>query len=209
MKMADEGSENEMVAIILAAGKSERFGKPKAFLKFSEKKSFLEKLLKVYIHARVKKIVVVTNEEIYAETKSRIETFIKQIAVSVIINKHPEAGRFTSIRLGTDAVAENSAAFIQNIDNPFTTSLLIEKMRSKLEQGKYVVPVCKGEKGHPVLLSSEIVQHIRKVSDAEANLRNILEGYSFNAIITNDELIHANINTEKEYQKYFADETIE
>jgi len=193
-------------AIILAAGLSSRFGKPKAFLKFSGKESFLERLLQVYLEAQVNKIVIVVNRDIEKETEALVGSFAEKQNITVVLNNHPEAGRFTSIKLGAAAVEKTSAVFIQNTDNPFTSSSLLQGMMSMLQAGKYVVPVWNHEKGHPALLSPAIAQRIRDTADARANLRELLEEFESMEWTSAEERIHANINTVTEYQKYFVHE---
>jgi molybdenum cofactor cytidylyltransferase len=206
MKSVNQISDENISAIILAAGMSERFGKPKAFLKFSSGETFLEKLIQSYRDAHVNKIVLIINEAISRETESVLESYRDELIVKVIINKTPAAGRYSSIQLGADATGPDASAFLQNIDNPFTSSVLIEDMKSMLKPGKYVVPVYNCEKGHPVLLSSEILEHIRRVSAVETNLRDILKAYDAIELAVDDPGIHANVNTEKEYRKYFTHE---
>jgi molybdenum cofactor cytidylyltransferase len=207
MNATGKAGEKEIAAIILSAGKSERFGKPKAFLQFLEKQTFLEKLIQVYLDAGIKKIIVVTNEDIIREMERIVVKFRNNSDILLIMNKHPEAGRFSSIQLGLEGTGEHVAAFIQNIDNPFTTPSLLENMKSKLEQRMYVVPVFQGVKGHPVLLSSGIINHIREIAGENANLRDILNEFDGMEVNADDERIHANINTEADYHKYFAHET--
>jgi CTP:molybdopterin cytidylyltransferase MocA len=206
MNSVDQYQGEKISAIILAAGISERFGQPKAFLRFPEGETFLEKLIQVYVDAQVKTIVLIINKSIANEVGAILETKKSENSISVKINNNPLAGRYSSIQLGADSVGKDDSAFIQNIDNPFTMPELIESMKTMLKPGKYVVPVCNGEKGHPVLLSSEILEHIRRVSAPDTNLRGILKAYGAVELEIEDTRIHANLNTEKEYRKYFAHE---
>lgn len=191
-------------AIILSAGNSERFGFPKCFLKFDSSISFLEKLVKVYVDANMQDVVIVSNAETVKKAKEMIIPFENKTNISIIINEHPEEGRFSSIKLGINSINILSSAFIQNIDNPFTTTELLENMKARLLAGKYTVPVSENKRGHPVLVSSEILQDLRKSTLPETNLRTVLEKYPCEELKTEDGNIHANINTKEDYLKYFA-----
>ncbi len=195
-------------AIILSAGKSERFGSPKCFLKFNSSISFLERLTMVYIDANIPDIVIVLNTETAKKAKELIKPLKNKTNITTIINEHPEDGRFFSVKLGVNAINTKNSAFIQNIDNPFTTTALLEQMMKRLLVGKYVVPENNNKHGHPVLVSAEILQDIKKATQPETNLRAILEKYPFEQLKTNDSNIHANINTKEEYRKYFTHDPI-
>lgn len=187
----------------MSAGKSERFGRPKAFLEFNSSRTFLENLLWEYTALPLGKIVVVINRQLKSETEETLARFAKRADLVPVINEQPELGRFSSIALGARAIGEGLAAFIQNIDNPFTTATLLKEMSASLEDRKFVVPVYRGEKGHPVLLSPEILDCVRK-SGADANLRDILSAFTGTEVDVDDERIRANINSQAAYYNYFA-----
>lgn len=195
---------NEVSAIILSAGKSERFGRPKAFLEFDPTRTFLEKLVQEYISLPVKKVVVVINRQLKGETEKVLAPFAKRTDLVLVVNDHPEMGRFSSIAAGVNGIARDSAGFIQNIDNPFTTAAMLKLMAASLEENKFVVPVYHGEKGHPVLLSPEILNRIRESVGSVENLRDLLREFACIEVDVDDEGICANINSQAVYDKYFA-----
>ena len=189
--------------IILTAGNSSRFGQPKAFLSFDETHSFLRNIILEYFYAGILNVVIVANQHLRIQIDKEIENLPKEMNVKIILNTHPERGRCSSIKLGV-AILENSEfAFIQNIDNPFTTPGLIKKMMKNAESGKYVVPAFNGVHGHPVLLSKSILNDISSRESIDTNLKDILSAYRFNQVEVNDEQILANINTQEDYQNYF------
>ncbi len=195
-------SENSS-AIILSAGKSERFGEPKALLPFDETNSFLQKLILEYFKAGIKNIIVVINKDLNEAVLNQIRILPTEMSISIIDNANPEAGRFSSIKLAADFLETNRHAFIQNIDNPFTSSDLIMKMLSEIKLEHYVVPIYNGENGHPVFLSNSVLQKIRALKSTDGNLREVLKEFSSIKINTEDANIHANINIPEDYLKYF------
>ena len=208
MNNSKEINWKKVSAIILSAGKSERIKFPKAFLRFNSNFSFLGHLLSTYEESNLREIVVVLNKDIEDAAGKILFPFSRTSNVTRVINNHPEKGRFNSIRFASYVLNRKSPAFIQNIDSPFITHDLIEQMISKLQKGSYVAPVCNERRGHPVLLSPEILDHIRKIKDTDTNLRDILKLYKCIELETTDDRIHANINTEAEYRKYFLNEKI-
>ncbi len=191
-------------AIILSAGKSERFGTPKALLHFDKNNSFLQKLLFEYSETGIKDIIIVINASLEMSLENQIQTLPPELKITALINPHPEKGRFSSIELAVNAVKKSHLAFIQNIDNPFTTAELLRQMITKTDDCNYVVPVYNGEKGHPVLLSAKILNCIRKMKSSDGNLRELLDKFPSAELCVRNPNILANINTKDDYLKYFS-----
>jgi molybdenum cofactor cytidylyltransferase len=194
-------------AIILAAGQSSRMGQSKALLAYAGRKTFLEHLVETYLRARVRRIVVVVHRGIFKHIRSLLTPFRHKGRLSVLLNMHPETGRFTSIALGAGLLEKDDSAFIQNIDNPFTSAAVLEAMVPRLRPSSWVAPAVDGQKGHPVLLAPEILDAIRR-TDPSGNLRDLLNGYPATVIQSDDTRILANINTPEDYQRYFSHETL-
>jgi CTP:molybdopterin cytidylyltransferase MocA len=209
MKNAYQINWKKISVIILSAGKSERFRSPKAFLKFDSNSSFLGYILSTYVESHLDTIIVVLNRHLEEAAGKIIFPFSQKLNLIQVINNHPEKGRYNSIRFGASVLKRKSPAFIQNIDNPFITREMVGLMISKLQKGSYVVPVCKGKRGHPVLVCPEILDRIRMHTNDDTDLRYILRQYNCIEVEVEDERIHANINTVEEYRKYFVHETIE
>ncbi len=194
---------NDLALIVLLGGNSTRMGKAKAFLLFNSRETFLEHILHSYLALPVKKIVLVVSPAIKNEVQ-RMVSPLKSIAkIMLVENQYPELGRFKSILLGAEAL-EDESAFIQNIDNPFVETSLLKEMVARLADGLYVVPVFKGAKGHPVLVSSEILDKIRNTNAGpDTNLREVLNDFTARELVAEDDRIHANINSESDYRHYF------
>lgn len=190
-------------AIILMAGKSSRFGQPKAFLPFNREFNFIQNLIYQYTRAGIENMVLVTHAQLIKGLKKHIQENMYGGNIKIVCNIRPESDRFYSLKLGLNHIDLNCPAFIQNIDNPFTTSALLNQMKDKIETGKYVVPVYSGKKGHPILLSKEILQHIRDIKSDNEDLRVVLEQFPFEKVLVDNENLLANINTEEDYLKYF------
>ena len=154
--------DNDVSAIILSAGKSDRFGEPKAFLKFDQTKSFIQQLINEYYSTGIRHVIIITNKDLLERMQQQVQDVPKELTIEIIINPYPETGRFSSIKIAVDAINKGHNAFFQNIDNPFVTSSLLKQMMDKINDGMYVVPKFNNEKGHPVLLSNKIIQLDRK-----------------------------------------------
>ncbi len=199
----NEASIHDVSAIVLSAGKSERFGKPKAFLAFNQTNTFIQHLIFEYYHAGICNIIIVTNKDLLDEMNRQIQNIPANININIVVNTHTELGRFSSIKRAVDTINTGCNAFIQNIDNPFTTTILLRRMMDAFVEGSYVVPTFDNERGHPVLVSHKIIQHIKEMDMMDTNLRDVLSQFPVIEIQADDPTIHANINTPEAYIMYF------
>ena len=194
--------KSSVSAIILAAGQSKRMNRPKPFLAFNEMENFIEKIGSTYLAAGIEKAIVIVNPDIEREVSVLLKNKFSDSKLEVVVNSYPEKGRFYSIQLGLEKT-DTDSCFIQNTDNPFVTKDLLNNMCRMIKQGAYVVPVFKNEKGHPVIISAEVMNHCRKLNGNDFNLSDELQMFEEIRLVWDEKNILANINTEDEYQKYF------
>ncbi|MFI5221835.1 MAG: NTP transferase domain-containing protein [Bacteroidia bacterium] len=190
--------------IILAGGKSERMNFPKPFLDF-DGRTFMEKISDEYFEAGISKIVLVLNEEF---TKGKWRKYLdKTLPVfDVVENSNPQMGRFHSLKLGLKKVKEDDFCFIQNIDNPFVTkNVILNLWNHKFEDG-FVSPVFKGQGGHPVLISKNVIQALDQLKDEDVILKEKLKEFPKKELEVQDEAVLININTREEYRTFVHDE---
>jgi molybdenum cofactor cytidylyltransferase len=189
--------------LILAGGKSERMVFPKSFLLY-EGKTFLKKIVEEYVNSGVKNICVVINEEF---CKGEYEKYIDEIKSKAIIIKNidSELGRFHSVKLGLKKMLNLDFCFIQNIDNPFVNKKLIESLMESRNSVGYTSPIYLGRKGHPILVSKKIIQHLNDLPDRNFNLKNILSGFPKSEVEVDNDSILININTPGDYKEHIEE----
>jgi len=184
--------------VLLAAGRSQRMGIPKMALRFDAKRTFLEVITESYLAFGCGEIVVVVNEE-----NSLLAEAIKtNNRIKVVVNEHPEWQRFYSVQLGLRALDNPFGVFIHNVDNPYVEEELLRKMIESLTNGEYIVPVYHGHGGHPVLISSHIIDEIIQTHDHSFNLKTFLSSYKRINIETGNSTVLVNINTAEEFKKF-------
>ncbi|MEZ5197454.1 MAG: NTP transferase domain-containing protein [Bacteroidales bacterium] len=188
--------------IILAAGESERMGELKPFLMFDKELTFLEYLIMTYIDFGVETPLVVVNEKVLKRIRNEDNVFFRKC--QLILNQYPVKGRFYSVALGLNECIKSSSVFIQNVDNPFIGSELLEKMADSLSGFDFVVPQYNGKTGHPVLISSKLAGQLLKRYHETSVLNDVLKSFKRHEIQVADPKVLANVNTPKEYQNYFG-----
>jgi molybdenum cofactor cytidylyltransferase len=150
-------------AIVLAAGKSERMGRPKALLPFRGR-TFLENILDAISRTSIEDTFVVVGHH-----REEIERTLQ--LPSVVFNPDYEQGMITSFQAGIRALSwDASGAFLFLVDHPVVEPGTIEAMIMNLAPNRIVLPTFESRRGHPVLFSSEILEEILALpSSAGAN----------------------------------------
>lgn len=193
-------SNSNIAAVILAAGNSSRMGQPKMFLKINHK-TLCEKLVLQYRRAGVKKIAVVISEQSLAPEFNKELNWLGRHA-EIILNRFPERGRTNSIISGINFYKNADACFIQNVDNPGLSVQLINNMLAVVKKDGYVVPEIAGQSGHPVLLGKKVFQYIMNLKGYDWILKDELKQFKKNYVLSADDSIFQNLNTEQDWIRY-------
>ncbi len=188
---------NENIGIIiLAAGLSSRMGKAKAFLKFNDNFTFLEQIIDVYFNFGIKDIIVVLNSR-----DSKLTKNLNLKTTKIIVNQYPEKGRTYSLQLGGEFLLDKDYIFLQNIDNPFINSEILEKIYSEKDKNCYISPIFNSKGGHPILIPKNIFTKIHTEITENQNLKEILQPFCRKNVLMNSKTVLININTQNEYIK--------
>ena len=181
--------------IILAAGRSGRMGNDKAKLKYNDHSDFIGHLLNSYFDAGVSKMILVVNEKFLAQDNNFPST------VSVVVNRHPEKGRLSSMLCGMQLLEFGQSCFLQNVDNPYIETGLLQALSQVSTPESYVVPMHNGRGGHPILLGSEMIRYIL-TSGYIRDFRTVLSRFARMEVEWADEKVLLNINTPDDYLKF-------
>jgi molybdenum cofactor cytidylyltransferase len=185
--------------IILSSGLSERMGTPKALLQWDESVTFIEKIINEYTEAGCNRIICMVNKL----NEPLCRKLNLPTTVQFIINEYPEWGRFYSIRLASQITKEHDFSFIQNVDNPFVSAHVIEKLYLHRAADAWCSPVYNGKGGHPVLLPQVIIKKISEIENTDYTLHDILQPFQRINIEIDSDTILRNINTPEEYEHFF------
>ena len=186
--------------IILAAGQSTRFGKPKQLLKLNDK-YLLEWVLDAALGSRLEKILLILGHK-YQEILTALGEKTRHRDLQIINNHHYQGGQSTSLQAGLDQVRDKfPAAMFLLGDQPMLDSETIDAL---LEQfwisGKDIgVPVFKGKRGNPVIFAKKFYDHMAKIS-GDIGARNIIRNHLENVeeIEINNPLCFMDIDTQSD-----------
>jgi len=147
-------------AIVLAAGKSERMGRPKALLPFRGS-TFLENILDAISRSRIQHTAVVVGHH-RREIENRI------ISVPLVFNPNYEQGMVTSLQAGIRALPPHTlGAFLFLVDHPVVEVATIEAMIPRVAPDRIVQPTFEGRRGHPVLFGVEVLEEILQLPSSQ------------------------------------------
>ena len=189
-------------AIILAAGRSKRMGKPKPLLRFNDT-TFLEHIISVLKASDVDGITIVLGAG--AET---IKKSVDLSGTNIVINKDYPKGQLSSLIAGIEQCPkEIQAILVCLVDNPFVTKEVVDKIIGKFKEtnNPIIVPVFNKRRGHPTLFSRSLFNELLSAPQEQgaryvvySNEEKILE------LETSESGILISVDTPDDYKFHFG-----
>lgn len=188
-------------AIIAAAGKSERMGKPKLLLPLGHQPLFTY-VCKLASQLGLNPITLIVGE--HAEEMRQSVTNIKNI--SIVLNPYFNKGMATSLKLGVETMENKvDAVLIFLADQPFIPKLVVDSLIRSYQQNQGMLiirPSFQGKPGHPVLFSSLLFPAFHELQGDEGAKRIIQKYHKQLQIIPfHHPFWGYDIDTPEDYQK--------
>ena len=203
-------------AIVLAAGKSTRMGRPKATLPLPGGDTFLSRIVGTLHAAGVDDVVVVLGHDAAAIAEACAQ---EPGQARFVVNPDYEHGQFSSLIKGLNAVDRPgvTATLLTLVDVPLVAA---DTVRTVLERyGRTHAPIVRPtrvrqsrstaggsgaqiEHGHPVLIDRSLFDEIRRADPAEG-AKPVVRGHASEAgdIAIADEGAFLDIDTAEEYRE--------
>lgn len=151
-------------ALLLAAGRSTRFGGPKLLAPLGGV-PLVRVTAERVLAAAVSELVVVVAQGDHAVRAALAG--LDAGRARVVVNPHAAAGMSTSLVAGLDALdtARVGAVLVALADQPTISPAVIDRVIAEWRRGDaaIVVPIYGGERGHPVLFDARLVSELRAV----------------------------------------------
>ena len=172
--MTSDGNEHPALrlgAVILAGGRSQRMGRPKALLTLAGRGTFLESVAAAYAEAGMEERLVVTFAALRDHTN-----FPPLPGVEIRVLDEPTASPLDTLCAALDRVPAGwHAFFVHPVDHPFVSPATLSAMARAFRAHRPAVVQVRhrGRGGHPVLLRKDLVPEIR-AAPREAGLRAVV-----------------------------------
>jgi molybdenum cofactor cytidylyltransferase len=191
-------------AIVLAAGKSTRMGRPKANLPLENGDTFLSRIVRTLCDAAVDDVVVVVGHEADAIVTAFSRT---GAAARFVTNPDYESGgQFSSLLRGLSAVDRPGvvAALVTLVDVPFVNANTVRAVIERYHQthAPIVRPVRGHEHGHPVLIEHSLFDALRR-AEPSGGARVVIRAHASASgdVPVDDDGAFRDIDTVGEYER--------
>ncbi len=191
-----------MPALVLAAGRSTRMGRPKALLSVTRVgETFVERLVGTLVAGGIDDVVVVAGEQASA-IRARLG-----FRARVVVNPDVDQGQLSSIVVGLDVIDRPgvSAVMIAPVDQPLVSETTVRALAEawRRTRAPIVRPVREGRHGHPVIFDRTLFDELRAADPAQG-ARAIVHAHTENLadIAVDDDGCFADIDTPADYERW-------
>ena len=191
--------------IVLAAGASRRMGKAKPLLPI-DGETFLERAIKVLRRAGCKYVVAVVGPD---------DDWIARLAdtsgAAVVINEEKNSEQIDSLQLGiANLPADYDAVAVLPVDFPRVQQQTIDALFAEFARAPSAVlnPAYKGEAGHPVIFSRDVVTELLH-PDLPHGARSVIERHTAQArtLEVDDPGVLIDIDTPADFRAHVGEPT--
>jgi len=192
-------TSNTIGAVILAAGRSQRMGRPKLVLPWGNK-TVIEHITTTLIQAGIEEILLVTGG-----AREQVEQALSAYNVKFAYNPHYEtSGMITSLQIGIYSSDPTLDALLVVLgDQPVMQTEVIHLITQAfyLHRPRLVIPSYQMRRGHPWLIEKSLWEKILEMP-AEATLRDFLQRYQQDILYVpvNTATILQDMDTPDDYQ---------
>lgn len=148
--------------VVLAAGRSERMGRPKALLTDPDGVPFIRRIAGTLLEAGVPRVYVVARQEGAADLTRALQG-LDAGAVTVVVNGDPDRGQLSSLLTGLATAGAVDAMLVTLVDVPFVTVETVRAVIAAHAAGRapIVRPADGDRHGHPVIFDAALFAELR------------------------------------------------
>ncbi len=162
---ASSAPRSAVAGVILAAGRSRRFGENKLLAPFKGK-PLLRWVVEAALRSRLASLLVVLGHE-HARVREALIDLDEEPRLSFVVNECYGRGQSTSVVAGLAAVSPASAGAMFFVgDQPLLDSSVIDRLIAAFEasDGGICYPTCDGRRGNPVIFGCRFFAELQRLS---------------------------------------------
>jgi len=208
--LADENifAVHEPIAgIVLAAGESARFGKPKQLLDWKGE-PFVHAVARTALEAGLSPVIVVVGAN-----SEQVEAAIADLNVIIVKNDEWKSGQGSSIKAGiskliTSHTSTGGAIFLL-VDQPQISSSILHALTEKHAEGLYpiIAPMVLDQRANPVLFDYVTFTDLLGI-EGDVGGRAIFHKHRVEYLPWHDDRMLLDVDTPEHYQRLITDETL-
>ncbi|MBI2570215.1 MAG: nucleotidyltransferase family protein [Candidatus Schekmanbacteria bacterium] len=192
-------------AVVLAAGASQRMGRPKALLSWGDRCA-LGQAIATLRAAGVGEIAAV----IRPEQEAPLASLLDADRCCLVINPRPDRGQFASLQLGLAALpAEVDAIVVALVDHPAVLPQTVAALLGAwfAAEPRVIIPTYQERRGHPILLPRSLRRPLLAAPE-NLTLAVFLSApeVAVTALPVGDPAVLQNINTPADYDRQRQDD---
>jgi molybdenum cofactor cytidylyltransferase len=195
--------KNPTAGVILAAGASTRFGRPKQLLRLKDK-YLIEWVLDAAINSMLSRIVLVLG---YSHQKilQALGTKSQHAKLRTKVNLHYEEGQSHSLRTGLSAVKDDFAAAMFLLgDQPMLNSATINRLLEKFwsSDKDICVPTYQGKRKTPTIFGRRFYGHLMDIK-GDKGARQLVDANADQVLFVeiDDPLCFFDVDTQKDLKQ--------
>jgi molybdenum cofactor cytidylyltransferase len=185
-----------IAAVVLAAGASTRMGEPKALLRASDGRRYVEAIAESAQAGGCQRVVVVLGPPHGEAIRTALPA-----AIATAWNAAPERGMLSSVQAGLAALpADVDAALVWPVDIPFVAVATVRAL--VVHSGTIVVPVHNGRGGHPLRVARACFAEIMTLDPARG-LKALLDAHAAEVtrLVVADRAVLVDVDTPDDYAR--------
>jgi len=190
-------------AIVLAAGRSSRMGRPKATLPVNDGHTFLTRIVRTFLDSGVDDVIVVVGHDADAIAASFSES---GLPARFVVNREYDRGQLSSLLAGLNVIDRPgvAAVLMTLVDVPLVSSSTVRAVIDAYRRtGVPIVRPTSGDRhGHPLLIDRSVFAALR-AANFTSGAKSVVRAYAsaIGDIPIEDEGAFTDIDTEEEYRK--------
>lgn len=201
---------DQIAGVILAAGESKRFGKPKQLLDWHGE-PFVRAIARKALEAGLAPVILVTGA--FAD---RVGQAVADLPVQITGNEGWQSGQAGSIRTGLkylESITEHfnnaGACIFLLVDQPHITPSILHALKEKHSEGlhRIVAPMVMDRRANPVLFDRDTFEDLLTL-EGDGGGRQIFHKHRVEYLPWHDDRLLLDVDTPDQYRRLIEDETL-